>query len=349
MAKRRQTILGRSRRHSRTLRNSKGSVLTNRCVLILPYYGAFKNYFPLFLRTCGTNPSFDWLLVTDIDGVPPLPTNVHLFHMSLEEFRFRACEKLGIEACLPTPYKLCDYKPTFGLIFEDEIAEYDYWGHCDCDLLFGDLAATVGPILDEGCDKVFALGHLTLYRNDSKNNRFFMSEFRGGFPYRDYLTRSEPFAFDEDGPCPNRPSWRNVHIMFLEGGKDVFSSDLSMNALTSCNWLARTIYNPITGTFVNDMTLRRYYWFEGKLVSLEPGGDGTLVGREYPYMHLQGRKMRMTGDILYAKYVEVLPDRFRAIDRLPTTLRELSISTAKFSRMRPFDQLVAKVRRRLRR
>ncbi len=321
--------------------------MTNKCVLVLPYFGAFKNYFPLFLRTCEANPSFDWLLVTDISTVPSLPANVYLLHMSLEELRLRACGKFGIEASLSTPFKLCDYKPSYGLLFEEEIASYDYWGHCDCDLLFGDLSTIVGPILDEGYDKIFALGHLTLYRNDFQVNRLFMSEFRGGYPYRDYLMSPKPFAFDEDGPCPNRPSWRNIHVMFLEGGRKVFCKDLSMNTLTTCDWIARTVFDPDTHSFVNDLTPRRYYWSEGKLLSLEPGEGDSLVRREYSYMHLQGRKMRMGSEIIGAKYVEVLPDRFRAVSGLPSNLRELRLSAVKFSRMRPLDQLQAKVGRHL--
>ena len=35
--------------------------------------------------------------------------------------------------------KLCDYKPAYGLIFEDELIGYDYWGFCDTDILLGDI------------------------------------------------------------------------------------------------------------------------------------------------------------------------------------------------------------------
>ena len=32
-------------------------------VLILPYFGKFNNYFPLFLKSCGYNPSYDFLIL----------------------------------------------------------------------------------------------------------------------------------------------------------------------------------------------------------------------------------------------------------------------------------------------
>ena len=38
-----------------------------------------------------------------------------------------------------SPYKLCDYKPVYGLIFDEDLQDYDFWGHCDVDLIFGDI------------------------------------------------------------------------------------------------------------------------------------------------------------------------------------------------------------------
>ena len=32
---------------------------------VVPYYGKFPDYFPLWLKTCGTNPTIDFLLFTD--------------------------------------------------------------------------------------------------------------------------------------------------------------------------------------------------------------------------------------------------------------------------------------------
>ena len=29
-----------------------------KCVLILPYFGQFNNYFPIFLKSCGANPTY---------------------------------------------------------------------------------------------------------------------------------------------------------------------------------------------------------------------------------------------------------------------------------------------------
>ena len=40
---------------------------------------------------------------------------------------------------LERPYKLCDYKPSYGEVFKDELAGYDFWGNCDIDLVWGNI------------------------------------------------------------------------------------------------------------------------------------------------------------------------------------------------------------------
>ena len=52
-----------------------------------------------------------------------------------------------------------------GFLFEKYIKDFDYWGHCDCDLIFGNLEKNVTPLLNEDYDKLFAAGHLTIYKN----------------------------------------------------------------------------------------------------------------------------------------------------------------------------------------
>ena len=81
----------------------------NRCVLILPYFGEFSNYFPLFLKTCGSNKDYDFLIVTDNTKAYDYPDNVQVVSMSFKDFKNIAAEKLGFSPCVPKPYKLCDF------------------------------------------------------------------------------------------------------------------------------------------------------------------------------------------------------------------------------------------------
>ena len=102
---------------------------------IIPYFGHFSNYFPLFLKTCHANKNFDWLLLTDDDINYEYPINVHKVTMTFEEYKKLIQSKLNCDVNINNPYKLCDLKPMYGYILEEYITEYSYWGHCDTDIL----------------------------------------------------------------------------------------------------------------------------------------------------------------------------------------------------------------------
>ena len=58
-----------------------------RCVLILPYFGQFNNYFPLFLKSCEANPTYIWMIFTDNEFKYACPENVHVIKTTLDEIR----------------------------------------------------------------------------------------------------------------------------------------------------------------------------------------------------------------------------------------------------------------------
>ena len=45
--------------------------------------------------------------------------------------------KFDFDISLERPYKLCDFKPTYGYVFYDLIKDYKFWGHCDTDIIWG--------------------------------------------------------------------------------------------------------------------------------------------------------------------------------------------------------------------
>lgn len=301
--------------------------MTNSCVLILPYFGTFSNYFPLFLRSCGVNSSVDFLVFTDDTTPYDYPVNVRVVSMTFDEFKANAERKLGFEPCLPSPYKLCDFKPSYGLLFEEYLTGYNYWGHCDCDLIFGDLGRLLMPVLDQGYDKVFAAGHLTLYRNTPENNRRFMKSLHGREIYREAFTTPSIYVFDENVACRMNPDRLNVHTIFREEGARMFEEDLSFNVSPKKGTITRTRYTPSSQRFEAVPKYpfpTRFFWSQQGLVSVGRREDGTVgITGEFLYMHLQSRKMRMPVTVVQAPVVEIRPDRFSLAKRLPQTLLEL--------------------------
>ena len=287
-----------------------------KCVFILPYFGKFNNYFALFLKSCGCNRSFDFLIFTDNSDFYSYPDNVRVIPMTLEEFKLNATNKLGFKPCIPNPYKLCDFKPAYGFLFEDYIRDYDYWGHCDCDLIFGNLEKMLSPVLDKDYDKIFSVGHLVLYKNNFLNNRRFMSSFHGRLLYKEAFSSSRVYVFDEDNPDVNKnPNRLNVHSIFLESGAHVFSNDFSFNVPASHARLVRTRYDPSVRDYVDEIEdYNILFWVNGNIKCISYNSVSRLIeSKEYLYVHLQKRKMRMR--VGQNDNFEIASDRFLPISK----------------------------------
>jgi hypothetical protein len=99
------------------------------------------------------------------------------------------------------PYKICDFRPAFGVLFADLIGEADFWGYGDNDMCLGDVASVLTPERLAAFDILsFKKGHLqgplTLCRNCQHVNEL----FRVGGHYRHVFSTREYLSFDEFGP-----------------------------------------------------------------------------------------------------------------------------------------------------
>lgn len=167
-----------------------------RICIISAYFGRFPNYFKLWLNSCERNSTLDFLLVTD-QHIDDLPSNVILKAISFEELKVLIDNKIGITKGLVSPYKLCDFKPLYGAIFEDFLIGYDFWGHCDMDLIWGDIRKFVTDDILQEYDKIFPMGHLSLYRNNKDNNMAFMLPGSKRGNWREVMSLPISCVFDE--------------------------------------------------------------------------------------------------------------------------------------------------------
>lgn len=285
-----------------------------KCILILPYFGKFKNYFPLFLKSCASNPNYDWMLITDNLENYAYPDNFKIVKMSFEEFQRRVASKFDFQINLTAPYKLCDFKPAYGYILEEDIQDYEYWGHCDCDLLFGNLEKILSPLLEQGYQKIFASGHLTLYKNTYENNRRFMHELNGKTLYKEVFSVREIQTFDED------LYKENVHAIFLSEEVQVYSEDLCANPNVFKSQFSLMKYNPKTRCFEEKKEERgAFFWSDGNVFEIRMQA-GKLERKEYLYMHLQMRNMKIHRTCNNAQHIQILPNVFKRVKQLPNSL-----------------------------
>jgi hypothetical protein len=108
-------------------------------VLLMPYYGRWPEWFNLFIETCKWNPTINWIFFTDLEQPRNRCGNVQYVRMSLSELLELASSRLGFTIDFTNPYKLCDLRPGFGVIFDAYIAGADYFGWGDIDVVYGDI------------------------------------------------------------------------------------------------------------------------------------------------------------------------------------------------------------------
>jgi len=192
-------------------------------VLFVCYYGKLPWYFDYFVHSCKYNQSIDFYIITDdLNYAAPLPNNVKLVYKTLNELSLIASEKFGFKINITNGYKLCDFKPAYGFIFSDLLTGYDFWGHCDIDIIFGNIRDFITDDLLENYDLIsvrhdWLSGCFLLYKNNDKLNTLFLSSK----DYKKVFTSDRHFCFDETN---------FAHDQFTEG-KPYYEIDTEIESM----------------------------------------------------------------------------------------------------------------------
>lgn len=185
--------------------------VSKRAALLIPFFGKVPVYFRLWAESCRHVPEIDFWILTDIARWPAAPANVKFHQVSLSQFESLAAERLGLSLRLSDPYKLCDFKPTLGFLFEQLVEPYDYWGYGDIDQVFSPSLRTALQEMVEGDYDVFnthaAIMHAPFVL--LKNTPPLRELFRCSRDWQAALTDPEYQKFDEAGAklAPLRQMW----------------------------------------------------------------------------------------------------------------------------------------------
>jgi len=170
--------------------------------IITYYLGDMPWYFSYFLHSCKYNPTIDFIIITDCKMERnDIPLNVFIHKMNIGKFKKIAAKKLGFEMNITHPYKLCDLKPAYGFLFSEILKSYDFWGHGDIDVVYGNIRDFMIDEILDNYDVIssrhdYIAGTFCLYRNNEQMNRLFMESK----DYKKVFTNPEHFCFDE---CSN--------------------------------------------------------------------------------------------------------------------------------------------------
>lgn len=245
--------------------------------LILPYFGTLPNYFELWLLSAGTNEMITFLIFSDCDfSKYKMPKNVHVVQMTFEQVKERVAKVLDFKFTLHMPYKLCDYRPLYGLLFADYLKDYAFWGHCDPDIIWGNLSHFVPENLLQKYDRLYRRGHLCIYRNTQAINEAALQQPSNScISYKDVYTHRYSAHFDEGELIE--------HLVKQAGGVVWDSVDFADVSYFHKQFV-------LIKNDTEQESVAAFRWKNGKLVGLAVNGY-EKVEQEYVYVHLQKRKM----------------------------------------------------------
>jgi len=173
------------------------------CIIVIDINNNIPKWLDIFLLSCSKNISIDWLLFTNYKIEVNKFKNIDHVYIDSNIFQKLVKSEIGITPDFTHTdgyYKLCDFRPTYGILFEKYIKKYDYWGHCDTDQIFGNIINNldVKNILNYdiiSSRKKVTSGHFTLYKNNNRINTLFTKCKK----WRYILTQPDLHAFDEKG------------------------------------------------------------------------------------------------------------------------------------------------------
>jgi hypothetical protein len=274
--------------------------------LVVPHFGPRPAYFPLVLRSMAANPDVSWLLLTE-QPVPDAPPNVVVQRCEFGDLAKRVRSFFDFEISLERPYKICDFRPAFGEIFADELAGYDFWGHCDLDVIFGRIRDHL-PAAAFRADKILFNGNFSLYRNSVDTACWYRHEV-GKVSYRDAMTTPSAMHFDE---------WAGIRYIIEDLGVPAWHDDVIFD-ISFRRYRTRAEAPP-------GRDPRRYAWEDGEICEYRLD-RGRVVRRTALLVHLQKRVLRAPApDVLAAGRYWILPNGFAVQDRVtPWSVRTARI------------------------
>lgn len=203
---------------------------------------------------------------------------------------------------------------------QQDIEEFDFWGHCDCDLIFGDLAHFITDDMLSKYSKLFTLGHLTIYKNESTVNTFYKTQ--NEINYKKIYTNSTSFAFDEWSGVSK--IWKNSGLPFYDElvMDDIWPSGRNLTPTKALTGIESPYqdHNIDLSKYYLSMKDIVYEYNRGKLYRKWKNGQ-QINEEEVAYVHMQKRKMSVEPYINKDNFL-IVPNKF--ISFIPLGINNIS-------------------------
>lgn len=190
--------------------------MPRRIAILIPFIGEFPWYFNFFVHSSRYNPSFHFYIISDQKcPFAHIPANIVFVPTTFDQLKSDIERKLSISCAFTDSYKLCDFRPAFGIIFSEMLKGYDFWGYADIDIILGNVREFISDEILEDYDVIslrhdYLLGCFSLFKNIPAVN----SLFTYSKDYAKVFASDRHFCFDET----------NFH--FNEFSQDIHYSDI---------------------------------------------------------------------------------------------------------------------------
>ena len=264
------------------------------------YYGQWPATFQFWLTSCKFNSFIDFYLISDIDSNSyDIPENVKLVRKSFQEIQYFISNKihqlnanLDIFTALDRPYKLCDFKPAYGYLFEDLFSGYEYWGWFDIDTIWGDILRFIPP--DKQWLKIFPCGHLSFILNSPPYDKVFLmtNTFNKDTTWEDVFTTPKSMYFDEHG---------GIHSIFKQSAfSDCYYRKVDFDNILPPKWSKHPSFRSIN--FPEKSHFLCYLFEQGHLFRKYLRGMNTQK-EEISYLHFSQRELSIKADPMADTFV----------------------------------------------
>lgn len=271
-------------------------------LLIIPYFGKFHNYFHLWLQSCKYNPTINWLLLTDDDTPYDYPSNVKVVFTDFSAVvkQFQECYDFPI--ILNKPYQLCEFKVAYGEVFSRYTKGYEFWGHCDIDVIWGNLRKHLNENILKSFSKISWRGHLTLYKNTGHINKLYRTPIEGVEFYK--------YAFSNPTGFPLAPDERAINFLYETEGEEIFK-ELMFADLKIRSFNFSLLHFPENENYKNNQQI--FFWENGSLFRLFISND-KVFREDFAYIHFLKRNMELTKGFILSSRFLIVPNKFINLD-----------------------------------
>lgn len=234
---------------------------------------------------------------------------------------------------VPQPYKLCDFRPAYGYIFAEYLTQYDFWGHCDNDVIFGNIRKFITDDILDNYERILIRGHFTLYKNTPGVNNFYLKTISGIPGYREVFSTPKNYCFDEYAGSGKMWEEANGNKLY----QAILFDDIDVN---------RHHFIAVHKKGIDKGKKCFIYSFENGSLFRIFIKDGQVNREETMYVHFQKRNLKIETSV--ADYFTIVPNKYIGYVANPTVRFLLKNASRRYIYPQYFRRKYTALKKRIR-